>query len=168
MCHYCHNPRHVRQDCKKLQNINRRFQYAHESLKSNSIPSTKLVRSGKPNTCLISSSSQWVIKSGVIDYMTGISCLFTTFQPHPSTSTVTLANGSTPCVLRSRTIHPTPLITLTYVLSLSQFSFNLISVSKLTRTLNCNISVFPDYCSIQDLLMKQIIGRGRESRVLHP
>ena len=145
MCHHCHNPG---KDCRKLQNINRRFQYAHESLKSNSTPSTKLVGSGKPNTCLISSSSQWVIDSGVIDYMTGISSLFTTFQPHPSISTVTLADGSTPCVLGSGTTHPTHLITLTFVLSLSQFSFNLIYVSKLTRTLNCSISVFPNYCLI--------------------
>ena len=34
---------------------------------------------------------------------------------------------------------------------------------KFTRTLNCSISFFPDYCLIQDLLTKQIIGRGRES-----
>ena len=37
-------------------------------------------------------------------------------------------------------------------------------MSKLTRTLNCNISFFPNYCLIQDLLTKQIIGRGQESR----
>ena len=52
-------------------------------------------------------------------------------------------------------------------MSLPQFSFNLISVSKLTRTLNCNISFFPDYCLIQDLSTKRIIGRGRESGDLY-
>ena len=88
------------------------------------------------------------------------------FQPHPSTSIVTLVDGSTSCVLESGTIHPTPIITLTYVLSLPQFSFNLIYVSKLTRTLNCSISFFPGYCLIQDLSTKRIIGRGRESRGL--
>ena len=46
------------------------------------------------------------------------------FQSHPSTSTVTLADGSTSCVIGSRIIHPTSLITLTYVLSLPQFYFN--------------------------------------------
>ena len=40
-------------------------------------------------------------------------------------------------------------------------------MSKLTRTLNCSISLFPDYCLIQDLLTKQIIGKGRESRGLY-
>ena len=161
------NPKHVRRDCRKLQNINRRFPYVHESLKGVSTPSTMLVGSSKPNTCLISSSSKWVIDSRATDHMTSNSSLFTKFQPHPSTSTVTLGDGSTYCVLWSGTIHHTSLITLTSVMSLPQFSFNLIYMSKLTRTLNCSISFFPDYCLIHDLLMKQIIGRGRESRSLY-
>ena len=95
--------------------------------------------------------------------MIGNSSLFITFQSHTSTSTVTLANGPTSRVLRSGTIHSTPLITLTSILSLPQFSFNLIFVNKLIHTLNCSISLFPYYCLIQDLLTKQIIGKGRES-----
>ena len=83
-----------------------------------------------------------VIDSGATDHMTGNSRLFITFMSHPTTSTVTLADGSTSCVLGSRKIHPTPLITLTSILSLPQFSFNLIYVSKPTHTLNCNISFF--------------------------
>ena len=99
--------------------------------------------------------------------MTGNSSLFTMFQSHPSTSTVTLADRSTSCVLRSMTIHSTPLITLTFVMSLPELYFNLIYVSKLTRTLNCSISFFPYYRLIQNLLTKQIIGRGRESGGLY-
>ena len=52
-------------------------------------------------------------------------------------------------------------------MSLPQFSFNLISVSKLTRTLNCSISFFPDYCLIQDLLTKRIIDRRCEAKDLY-
>ena len=126
-----------------------------------------LAGSNNPNTCLISSSSKYIIDYGATNHMTSNSSLFTTFQPHSSTSTVTLANGSTSCVLGSRTIHPTLLITLTTALSLPQFSFNLIFVSKLTCTLNCSISFFPDYCLIHDLLTKRIIGRGRESGGLY-
>ena len=164
VCHYCHNSRHVRWDCRKLQTRDRRFQYDHESLKSASTPSIMLVRSGKPNTCLISSSSKWVIDSGTTDHMTGNSSLFTTFQSHPSTSTVTLADESPSCVLGSGTIHLTPLITL---LSLLEFSFNFISSSKLTRTLNCSIPFFPDYCLIQYLSTKRVIGRGSKSGGLY-
>ena len=40
-------------------------------------------------------------------------------------------------------------------------------MSKLTRTLNCSISFFPDHYLIQDLSTKRIIGRGRESGGLY-
>ena len=79
VCHYCHNLGHVRRDCRKLQNRNRRFSYVHESLKGVSTPSTMLAGSSKPNTCLISSSSKWVIDFGVIDHIAGNSNLFTMF-----------------------------------------------------------------------------------------
>ena len=105
---------------------------------------------------------QWIIDSGATNHMTGNSSLFTTFQSHHSTSTVTFVDGSTSCVLGSRTIPLTPLITLTFLLSLPQFSFNLIYVCKLTRTLNQSISFFHDYFLIQDLSTKRIIGRGCE------
>ena len=48
-----------------------------------------------------------------------------------------------------------------------EFSLNLISVSKLIRTLNCNISFFHDHCLIQDLSTKPIIGRGHKSEGLY-
>ena len=120
VCHYYHNPGHVCRNYRKLQNKNRSFQSIHyqKLLKSASSSITTLVESSKTNICFISSSSTWVIDSGATDHMTGNSCLFTTFQSHPSTSTVTLADGSTSCALGSRTIHLTPLITLTSVLSL--------------------------------------------------
>ena len=152
MCHNCHNLGHVRRNCRKLQNKNRRFQSVpyQKSLKSASTPISTLAESGKSKICFLSSSSTWVIDFEAIDYMTGNSSLFTTFQSHHATSTVILADESTSHVLGLRAIH----ITLTFVMSLPQFSFNLISVSKLTRTLNCNISFCPDYCLTHDLSTK--------------
>ena len=181
-------------DCKKRQNRNHKFQSAHiastteasdqsiqfsvaklarfqlyqDSLRSPSTPITAIAESSNPNKCLVSSSSsEWVIDSGAIDHMTGNSSLFSTFPSQPSPSTVTLADGSHSCVLGSGTIVPTPSIPLTSVLSLPNFSFNLMSVSKLTRARKCYISFFPDFCLFQDLMTKQIIGRGRESGGLY-
>ena len=120
VCHYCHNPGHVRQNCRKLQNKNQRFQSVHhqKSLQSASTSFSTLVESSKTNTCFISFSSTWVIDFGAIDHMTGNSSLFTTFQSDLSTSTVIIVNGSTSCVLGLETIHSTSLITLTSVISL--------------------------------------------------
>ena len=69
--HYCYNPGHIRQNCRKLQNKNQRFKSVHyqKSLKSTSTFITTLVESGKINTCFISSSSTWVIESGATDRM---------------------------------------------------------------------------------------------------
>ena len=99
--------------------------------------------------------------------MTGNSSIFSTFQSQPSPSTVTLEDGSQSCVLGSGIIVLTPSIPLTSVLSLLNFSFNLMSVSKLTRERKCYISFFLDFCLFQDLMTKQIIGRGRESGGLY-
>ena len=112
-------------------------------------------------------NSDWVIESGATYHKKGNSSLLSTFQSQPSPSTITLADGSHSCVLGSGTIVPTPSIPLTSVLSLPNLSFNLMSVSKLTRALKCNISFFPDFCLFQYLMTKQIIGRGCEFRGLY-
>ena len=116
VCHYFHDPGHVRWDCRKFQNKNRRFQsiHYHKSLTFASTSITILIESGKTNTCISSSFTDF----GATDHITGNSILFTTFQSHPSTSTVTLVNESPSCVLGPGTIHLTHLITLTFVLGL--------------------------------------------------
>ncbi|XP_071933224.1 uncharacterized protein [Coffea arabica] len=173
VCHYYHKWDHMKRDCKKLQYRNQRTQSAHiasindainheksvmisadefakfsqyqESLKFSSTPITTIAESGKPNTCLVFSSSKWVIDSGATDHMISNSSLFSTFQPHTSVPTVTLTDGSKSRVLRSGSVNPTPLISLSSVLNLPELSFNLIS----------------------DLTTKQIIDKGHESGGLY-
>ena len=99
--------------------------------------------------------------------MTGNSSIFSTFQSQPFTSIITLADGSQSCVLGSSIIFPTPSIPLSSISSLPKFSFNLVSVSKLTRARKCYVSFFPGFCLFQDLMTKQIIGRGHESGGLY-
>ena len=52
VCHYCHNSRHVRQNCRKLQNKNQRFQSVHnqESLKTISLPLNGSLTMESPTT----------------------------------------------------------------------------------------------------------------------
>ena len=92
-----------------------------------------------------SSSSEWVIDSKATTHMTGNSSLFSTFQSQSSPSTITLADGSQSYVLGSGIVFPTPSIPLSSVLSLPNFSFNLVSMSKLTRALKCCVSFCPNY-----------------------
>ena len=82
-------------------------------------------------------------------------------------SSITLANGSRSYLLESGTIFPTPSIHMSFILSLPNFFFNLMSVSKLTRELNRCVSFFLDFCLLKDLTIKKIIGRERESGGLY-
>ena len=53
------------------------------------------------------------------------------------------------------------------MLSLLTFSFNIIFVSKIARALQCCALFYHDYCVFQDLMTKQILGRGHESGGLY-
>lgn len=45
--------------------------------------------------------------------------------------------------------------------------FNLLSVSKLTKLLNCSVTFYPSSCVFQDLKTKRTIGGGHESDGLY-
>ena len=111
-CNYCKKPGHTIQECRKLQYKNQKNPSAHaassdnnlvrvpadeyakffeyqESLRTSKPSVTAIAEPGNPNTCLISSSSKWVIDSGATYHMTGNSKLFSTLTHHASASTVT-------------------------------------------------------------------------------
>ncbi|KAL4011672.1 hypothetical protein IC575_028733 [Cucumis melo] len=117
--------------------------------------------------CLLTSSTKWVIDSGVTAYMIGNYRIFSRplfLAPFPS---ITLVDGSTSSVLGSSTIHLTPSFSLSSVLHLRNLSFNLIFISQLTHDLNCVVLFFPGYCLFQDRVTKKIIDRGYESGGLY-
>jgi hypothetical protein len=112
------------------------------------------------NTCLHSSSSpSWVIDSGASDHMTGNSSFISHITSTCSPSFVTVANGTKTPVQGKGTITTSDL-TLSNVLYLPQFSFNLLSVHKLTVALNCSVAFYPSHCEFQDLKTKMMIGGG--------
>uniref|UniRef100_A0A2N9EN83 Integrase catalytic domain-containing protein n=1 Tax=Fagus sylvatica TaxID=28930 RepID=A0A2N9EN83_FAGSY len=120
--------------------------------------SSLLIASG--NTCLHSSSSpSWVIDSGASDHMTGNSSLLSHTSSPCSPSFVTVANGTKTPVQGKGTVTTSDL-TLSDVLYLPEFPFNLLSVHKLTLALNCSIAFYPSHCEFQDLKTKRMIGGG--------
>ena len=79
---------------------------------------------------------------------------------------VTLANGSQTIAKRIDSACPLPSLLLTSILYVPDSPFNLISISKLTRDLNCLITF--SYCSVtlQDRSTRQTIGIRHESQGL--
>ncbi|GJZ28086.1 hypothetical protein Tco_0572733 [Tanacetum coccineum] len=112
--------------------------------------------------CLFSSSTNWVIDSDASDHTTGNSYIFNNFDTHTSSSHVTIVDGSISQVLGSGTINLSPSISLSSVLSLPKFSFNLLSVSRITSNLQCSVKFYPEYYVFKDLKTKKIIGRGQK------
>ena len=53
-------------------------------------------------------------------------------------------------------------IMLFSVLYIPNFAFNLLSVSRLAKSLNCAVIFLPFHCLLQDLSLKKIFGRGYE------
>ncbi|KAG8658992.1 hypothetical protein MANES_02G001425v8 [Manihot esculenta] len=138
------------------------------SLKSSNSPSiTAIAESGNSTACLVSSSSKWVINSGATDHKSGNSTLLSNLESHASSSYVTLVDGTKFFVMGSGYVNLTPSLSVSSVLCLPNFAFNLFSVSKLTHALNCCVSFFPDHCIFQNFSTKHIIGRGRESEGLY-
>lgn len=135
-----------------------KFSWCQKSLNSASTPITTLVESGKSNTCLISSSPRQVIASKATKLMKGNSNLSTTFQSYPSTFVDPSRWVNIRCS-QVRHSPSSPLIPLTFTTSSPQFSFNSIFMSRLTLSLNCNISFFLDYCLFRDLFTKWVISR---------
>ncbi|XP_031285404.1 uncharacterized protein LOC116144087 [Pistacia vera] len=167
VCYYCHEPGHTKRACKTLQNKAQKTQSAHVTATDTSEKTVMISTDEFANFSQYQESLKSSSTSITALAESGYPSLFSTYQSHNSSSTVTLADGSTSCVLRSRSVNPTPLISLSSVLSLPQFAFNLISVSKLTRALKCCISFFPDHFMFQDLTTRQIIGKRHESEGLY-
>jgi hypothetical protein len=134
-------------------------------------------RSGKPiNTHSVFSSklvnrnafsgSTWVIDTGVTDHMIHSITLFTTISSVLHTN-VELPNGEFALVTHIGTVKLSNSLTLTNVLCVPSFSFNLIPVSKITSSLNCCLFFLSKFCFVQDLVRWRTIGMGEEKGGLY-
>ncbi|TYI92824.1 hypothetical protein E1A91_D02G097400v1, partial [Gossypium mustelinum] len=79
----------------------------------------------------------------------------------PSKDSVRLADGSLTSISRTSFVVCTPNITLSFVFHVLKFSVNLLSVSAITKALNCKLEFFFDHYVFQDLQTGKTIGSGR-------
>ena len=96
------------------------------------------------------SETDKVIDIGVTDHMVhSISC-FTSITTTLNTF-VNLPNGETALVTHGGTVKISERLVLTNVLCVSDFSFNLLLVSQLAKSILCCLIFFGNICFIQDL-----------------
>ncbi|RVW27445.1 Retrovirus-related Pol polyprotein from transposon RE2 [Vitis vinifera] len=120
------------------------------------------LRTGNASACFTHTSSlgPWILDSGASDHISGNKDLFSSITTTFALPTVTLANGSQTVAKGIGLTHPLPSLPLTSVLYTPECSFNLISISKITRTLNCSITFSDKFVTLQDRSTGKTIGIG--------
>ena len=114
-----------------------------------------------------SRSSTWILDSGVTDHMTGMPHIFSSLQHSSSLSSITVVNGSRAIVSGIGIVIISPTITLSSVLYVPAFLFNLISIKKLIQDLHCSVVFSSSFVIIQDLETKATIGGAHAERGLY-
>lgn len=85
---------------------------------------------------------------------------FLTRITHCIDSSVKLPNGECAHVTHIGEVQLSPSILLINVLCIPSFSFNLLSVSKLTMNHQCSIIFLANQCYLYDLITRKTIGMG--------
>ncbi|XP_075521576.1 uncharacterized protein LOC142554787 [Primulina tabacum] len=109
----------------------------------------------------ISSHNVWILDSGASDHVS---------KNRPSGNesaakypTVQLPNGGYAQIKSVGTMNLCNDMSVDDVLYVPNFKVNLLSISKLTRALNCSVTFYPHFCVLQDSTTKNMIGLGRQS-----
>ncbi|RVW83299.1 Retrovirus-related Pol polyprotein from transposon RE1 [Vitis vinifera] len=126
--------------------------------------SASVAQTGNVSACLTHTSflGPWILDSGASDHISGNKDFFSSITTTSALPTVTLANGSQTMAKGFGFAHP-----LHSVLYAPECPFNLISISKITRTLNCSIIFSDKFVTLQDRSTGKTIGIGRESQGLY-
>ncbi|XP_068331522.1 uncharacterized protein [Pyrus communis] len=102
----------------------------------------------------------WIIDSGATDHMTNKSTNLHKFENFSIPSQVSVANGKNAMVVGKGKIHLISSDVESEALYVPSFPFQLLSVSKITNSLNCLAIFSPKNVIFQDVVTKKTIGEG--------
>ncbi|XP_042051354.1 uncharacterized protein LOC121796605 [Salvia splendens] len=108
-------------------------------------------------------SKGWIFDCGATDTMTPDRRDFLIFDGSTK-SFIRTANGELITVEGSGTIEISPTLRLRNCLYVPTLSQRLMSISHVTKELNCTLMMNPDFCILQDIQTRRILGRGTESK----
>ena len=112
---------------------------------------------GTTFTCILFS---WIIDSGASNHICTSLSLFSSYSPVHNQISVQQPNGFQAPVKHIGTINISPSLLLTNVYHIPTFKFNLLSVSQLTESINCDAIFSSSGCIFQDQATKKMIGQG--------
>ncbi|KAK9053426.1 hypothetical protein SSX86_030060 [Deinandra increscens subsp. villosa] len=108
----------------------------------------------------------WILDCGATDTMRFEKLDLVSTSP-PRKTQIQTANGGLMAVKGGGTIEITPSLKLSNCLYVPSLSHKLLSISHLTKELNCTVLMHPTFCILQDIRTGVIIGRGTERQGLY-
>ena len=112
------------------------------------------------------SHNTWILDMSATDHMVHSLCKFTSITSLVSTY-IHLPNGEKALATHIGTLQVLESLLFTNVLCVPSFSFNLISIFKLTSSPSCYVFFLSHLCFIQDLVAWKRIGLGRKKNGLY-
>ena len=110
---------------------------------------------------------KWIIDSGATDHITPNLHCFSSYTPLVQDSFITMPNGKQAKIHHTGNIQLTSSLSLCNALHVLDFHYNLLSASRLAKTLSAHVVFTPTSCYIQDPLMRQYLEFGRETGGLY-
>nr|GEU35840.1 putative ribonuclease H-like domain-containing protein [Tanacetum cinerariifolium] len=108
----------------------------------------------------------WIFDCGATDTMTYDLSDFAT-STKPTKSYIDTANGEKMIVKNGGTIEISPTLKLSNCLNVHALSHKLLSISHVTKELNCLVLMQPTFCILQGIRTGAIIGHGTEIKGLY-
>lgn len=102
----------------------------------------------------------WIIDSGASDHTTPTLSSFVGLTPAPSAKPVKLPTGYVAPITHTGSIKLSPYLSLHDVLCVPSFHFDLLSVSKLTQTLNCAAIFFFNFLCFSGPVLEETDWSG--------
>ena len=126
-------------------------------------PSISTPDQGNCGQVFCSSTTQndgaWIIHSGATDHMTFDPNDFSNMTP-PRRTCIANANQVTYPVTWAGIVPLSLSLSLAHTLLVPSLSNKLMSMSQVTKELNCVVPIYSTFCLLQNILSKDIIGRG--------
>jgi hypothetical protein len=105
---------------------------------------------------------QLIIDSGATDHITSSPKLLVNQRKNTLLPPVTMPSGEQAPITSIGNLPLNSTVTLKNVLGVPTFKVDLMSVSRITKDLNCSVTFFPYWCILQDLRTKTTIGLGKQ------
>lgn len=112
-------------------------------------------------------NKKWIVDTGATSYMSSNLELLSEAMEFVENRKVNLPNVEVSDVSHTRSCGIFKGEIIKEVLYVPDFKYNLLSVSKITKELNCLVAFYPTFCLFQDLFNGRVLGIGKKEDGLY-